>query len=208
MVDKKQVDLIPEDPDDFALTGGVIEGLTYEQEEAERKLAIEKKGQEEAPELFTSISEKPSKYQTRAEKLIKELSSIADKLIPAKIDSPEDLNTYLIAKNVASKIENFIVVYLDSRNQILGSEICSSGTVNKAIVYPREVLKRCLKMNATGVILAHNHPSGEVEPSCNDIHLTGLISKACDSLDIKLLDHIITSNRSEKIFSFAQENIL
>jgi DNA repair protein RadC len=121
-------------------------------------------------------------------------------------DSPENVVAFASQKLSSNKEEAFMVIYLDARNKINEYEIINEGTVNKAVVYPRNVIKNALKHNATGIILVHNHPSGESEPSGNDIHLTGLISQAAGSMDIKLLDHIIVAGNS--FFSFAQENIL
>lgn len=121
-------------------------------------------------------------------------------------DSPDNVVAFASQKISSKKEEAFMVIYLDARNKINEYEIINEGTVNKAVVYPRNVIKNALKHNATGIILVHNHPSGESEPSGNDIHLTGLISQAAGSMDIKLLDHIIVAGNS--FFSFAQENIL
>lgn len=121
-------------------------------------------------------------------------------------ESPEKVVAFAESKLASNKDEAFMVIYLDIRNKINDYEIINEGTVDKAVVYPRNVIKNALKNNASGIILVHNHPSGECDPSSNDIHLTGLISKACSSMDIKLLDHIIVSEK--KYFSFAQENIL
>lgn len=130
-------------------------------------------------------------------------AEIKDKEI---FDSPEKVVAFASQKLSPMKDEAFMVIYLDSRNKINEYEIINEGTVNKAVVYPRNVIKNALKHNATGIIIIHNHPSGESSPSANDIHLTELISQAASAMDIKLLDHIIVAGTES--FSFAQESLL
>jgi len=123
-----------------------------------------------------------------------------------KIDSPNDVVAFASSKLASLKEEAFLVIYVNSRNKIEHFEIINEGTTDKAVVYPRNVIKNALKHNATGIILVHNHPSGECEPSANDIHLTGLINDAARAMDIKLLDHIVVAGTQH--FSFANESIL
>ncbi|MCP4762136.1 MAG: hypothetical protein GY870_10160 [archaeon] len=91
--------------------------------------------------------------------------------------------------------EEFLkVIYLNKANVIIAFEELSKGTLDQAHVYPREVLKRAIEMGASGIILVHNHPSGTLKPSSQDIQITRKISAACLSLDIEVLDHIIISS--------------
>ncbi len=92
-----------------------------------------------------------------------------------------------------SKKEHFIVFYLDSRNQEIQKEIVSIGILNESLVHPREVFENAIKNNAAAIIIAHNHPSGSIEPSEADISVTKRLVSAGKILDIEVLDHIIVS---------------
>lgn len=92
-----------------------------------------------------------------------------------------------------SKREQFVVFYLDSRSQEIQREIISVGTLNESLVHPREVFEGAIKNNAASIIIAHNHPSGDVEPSHADLEITKKLIQAGKILDIKMLDHIIVS---------------
>ena len=95
-----------------------------------------------------------------------------------------------------SKKEHFVVFYLDSRNQEIQREIISVGTLNESLVHPREVFEGAIKHNAAGIILAHNHPSGDVEPSEADIEITKKLIHAGKILDIKVLNHVIVVEKN------------
>ena len=92
-----------------------------------------------------------------------------------------------------SKKEHFVVFYLDSRNQEIQREIISVGTLNESLVHPREVFEGAIKYNAAGIILSHNHPSGDIEPSEADIEITKKLVYAGKILDIKVINHIIVT---------------
>ncbi len=94
-----------------------------------------------------------------------------------------------------SKKEHFVVFYLDSRNQEIKREIISIGTLNESLVHPREVFEGAIKNNASSVIVAHNHPSGDLEPSEADIEITKKLIHAGKILDIKIIDHIVVSEK-------------
>ncbi len=87
--------------------------------------------------------------------------------------------------------EQFRVLFLDKKNRLIADEILGRGTVDRAPVYPREVIKRALDLNATAIILAHNHPSGDPTPSQSDIDMTHKIMDAARSMGIVVHDHII-----------------
>lgn len=87
--------------------------------------------------------------------------------------------------------EQFRVLYLDKKNQLIRDEIQGKGTVDHTPVYPREVVRRALELSATAIILVHNHPSGDPTPSKADIEMTKNIVKIASSLDITVHDHII-----------------
>lgn len=104
------------------------------------------------------------------------------------------------------KDEEFCVIYLDVRNQIIEFETVQKGIVNQAVVYPRQVLESALKKKASAIILAHNHPSGHVRPSDADIRLTKTIQETAKILDILVHDHIIIGE--DRFFSFREEGLM
>ncbi|MCL4748425.1 MAG: DNA repair protein RadC, partial [Burkholderiaceae bacterium] len=87
--------------------------------------------------------------------------------------------------------EEFRILFLDKRNQLIADEVQQTGTVDHAPVYPREVIKRALELAATAVILVHNHPSGDPTPSRADIQMTQAIAEIAKPLGIAVHDHII-----------------
>jgi DNA repair protein RadC len=87
--------------------------------------------------------------------------------------------------------EQFRILFLDKRNQVIADEVQQTGTVDHAPVYPREIVKRALELSATAVILVHNHPSGDPTPSRADINMTKQIAAAAKPLEITVHDHII-----------------
>ena len=89
------------------------------------------------------------------------------------------------------KQESFFVITLDSSHQIIKAHTITTGIVNRTIVHPREVFRPCLEDNAAFLMVAHNHPSGKLEPSPEDIDMTRRIKEAGEIMDITLLDHII-----------------
>lgn len=95
-----------------------------------------------------------------------------------------------------SKKEHFVVFYLDSRNQEIQREIISVGTLNESLVHPREVFEGAIKNNAASIIIAHNHPSEDLEPSEADIEITKKLIHAGKILDIKIISHIVVTNNS------------
>ena len=98
---------------------------------------------------------------------------------------------------VRGEVERFHVLYLDRKNRIISDELLSTGTVDHVPVYPREVIKRALMLNASALILIHNHPSGDPAPSEADLGMTKEIQKGCKYLGLTLHDHIVVGAGSE-----------
>ena len=96
--------------------------------------------------------------------------------------------------------EHFRVLFLDRKNRLIADEILGQGTVDRAPVYPREILKRALALESTAIILAHNHPSGDPTPSQSDIDMTKEIMQACRAIRVSVHDHLIIGR--ENIASF------
>ncbi|MGC9375835.1 MAG: JAB domain-containing protein [Bacteroidales bacterium] len=153
------------------------------------------------------------KYPIISEKefLLKEVhvSYKKKKLYPVKINCSESVADFLGRiwdKNLIGIIEQFVIVCLDRANNIVGYRVVSSGGIFQASVDIRLILSIALNTLATSIILAHNHPSGEVEPSEKDFMVTYNIQDAARYLDIEVVDHIIiTENR---YLSFADSGYL
>ena len=98
------------------------------------------------------------------------------------------------------EMEQFRVLYLDRKNILIADEEQAKGTVDHVPVYPREVAKRALELNASAIILVHNHPSGDPSPSRSDIDMTRQVAAACDALGLTLHDHLIIGKSRELSF--------
>jgi DNA repair protein RadC len=98
---------------------------------------------------------------------------------------------YLTAALAHERVEQARVLFLDSKNRLLADEIQGRGTVNQTMVYPREIVRRALELNSTGIVLVHNHPSGDPAASREDMAMTKNVQRAAAALGIALLDHII-----------------
>ena len=110
---------------------------------------------------------------------------------------------YPVMKNLSH--EEVMVIFLNSMNAVLHLETLYKGTTGEVAFGSRDILSRALSVNATAVIVAHNHPSGDPSPSRCDISQTDKLKSACDALDVALLDHIIISKG--KYYSFADEAV-
>ncbi|VEH57162.1 DNA repair protein RadC [Providencia rustigianii] len=109
--------------------------------------------------------------------------------------SPEMLKNRLMELFAGQEREVFMVIFLNNQNQIICHEEMFKGTVNRVEVHPREILRFAMKMNASSIILAHNHPSGNPEPSIADKQMTERIHSACSIMGIKLLDHFVVGHK-------------
>ena len=97
-------------------------------------------------------------------------------------------------------VEQFRVLFLDRKNRLIADEVLGKGTIDRAPVYPREIVKRGLALEATAIILAHNHPSGDPTPSQSDIDMTFMIVETCNAVSISVHDHLVIGR--EEIASF------
>jgi DNA repair protein RadC len=102
---------------------------------------------------------------------------------------------YCRAAMAFSNVEQFRILFLDKRNQLIADEVQQTGTVDHAPVYPREVVKRALELSASAVILVHNHPSGDPTPSSADVAMTREIASVAKPLGIVVHDHIIVGRQ-------------
>lgn len=116
------------------------------------------------------------------------------------LHSSRDVRDYLEHALRGLKREVLSVIYLDAAHGILGSEVVAEGTINVNTVYPRELVQRALANHAAALIVAHNHPSGSLQPSLQDVTLTRNLYMICSYLQIQLLDHFIIG---DGVYSFA-----
>lgn len=128
----------------------------------------------------------------------------------AVINCPSDIGKHirkLLRKedSVSRDKEHFWVIILDTRNRIRIVELVSLGTLNSSLVHPREVYRRAVRFGASSLILAHSHPSGDCEPSEEDISLTRRLAEAGKIIGIEILDHIIVGNDT---LSFKERGLL
>ena len=123
-----------------------------------------------------------------------------------KISNKDILLKYLRNKIGYEEIEKFYVIYLSSSNEVIEFEENSTGTLDRSSVYPREIYKRVINLNAKLIILAHNHPSDNITPSKSDIELTNEIAKGLKNFGALLIEHIIITKNS--YFSFLEEGLI
>ena len=132
----------------------------------------------------------------------------AKEKLPKKIifDSPQVVATFLQEKIGREKKEHFYILALDSRNNLIKMNNVSTGTLDASLVHPREVFKEAIQASAAQVIIAHNHPSGDPEPSEGDLVITNRLVEAGKILGIAVVDHIIVT--SNKFLSFKERKLL
>ena len=123
-----------------------------------------------------------------------------------KISNKDILLKYLRNKIGYEEIEKFYVLYLSSSNEVIEFEENSVGTLDRSSVYPREIYKKIINLNAKSVILAHNHPSDNIIPSKCDIELTNEIARGLKNFGALLIEHIIITKNS--YFSFLEEGLI
>jgi DNA repair protein RadC len=121
-------------------------------------------------------------------------------------DSPEAARKYLPAMLGAREAEVFCVAHLDSRHRLIAFEEMFFGTIDGASVHPREVVKSALRHNSAALVLVHNHPSGNEDPSQADQLITARLREALGLVDIRVLDHFIVAG--DKVTSFAERGLL
>ena len=128
----------------------------------------------------------------------------------AIITGPADVGNHLrklLQKedSLSREREHFWIIILNTRNRIRFVELVSLGTMNASLVHPREVYRRAIKSGASALIIGHNHPSGDCEPSEDDISLTRKLMEAGKIIGIEILDHIIIGNTT---LSFKEKGLL
>nr|WP_200832232.1 DNA repair protein RadC [Cognatazoarcus halotolerans] len=120
--------------------------------------------------------------------------------------SPQILRDWL--RLYCAKLENevFLVIYLDAQHRLIEAEELFRGTLTQTSVYPREVVKGALARNASALAVAHNHPSGEAEPSRADEMLTQTLKSALSLVDVRVIDHFVVAG--DRVISFAERGLI
>ena len=120
--------------------------------------------------------------------------------------APDVVKDYLKLHFAGREYESFVVLYLDAQNCLIEVEELFRGTLTQTSVYPREVVKSALRFNAAAVMLSHNHPSGSVNPSRADEHLTQTLKAALSLVDVRVLDHLVIAGNMS--LSFAERGLI
>ena len=133
--------------------------------------------------------------------------SLAQRLAQRTVlSSPQQVKDFLRLQLAHEGQEVFAVMFLDVQNQLIRFEEMFRGTLSQTSVYPREVVKRALALQASAVILAHNHPSGTAEPSRADEFLTQTLKQALQLIDVRVIDHLVVGG--DQAISFAERGLL
>lgn len=162
------------------------------------------------PDLSTSPTIKPGRSKFISSYRV---TLVHDRYLPFKqcrLNNSEQAHPIirtLIKQHGQSDREQFCVLFMNAKNEVSGANIVATGGISSAQVSPREVIKPAILANAFAVLLGHNHPSGDPEPSPEDIELTKRIILACCTVGIAVHDHIIVSTLDDRYYSFADSGL-
>lgn len=143
---------------------------------------------------------------------IQAVLELAQRQLREKLERVDALsNSRMTRDYLRSRMRNyqrevFTCLYLDNQHRVVSVEELFQGTIDGAAVYPREVVKRCLHNNAAAVIFAHNHPSGLAEPSQADLSITRRLQQALNTVDVRVLDHVVVGH--DEVVSFAERGLI
>ena len=207
------------------LQGGIDGFLDYEVVELLLSLVSRKNQKSTARRLLSRFKTISGVLQATPEELqqvdgvgpmnyfgIKLVQEVARRNLQEKIHNAEfahsapDVVAYLRHALRDRRREQFLVLYLDNRNRIMALETLFQGSLNCSVVYPREVVRRALEHNAAAVVLVHNHPSGNPNPSADDRNITRKIQHALHTVDIRVHDHLIVAGND--FVSFANTGLM
>jgi len=148
--------------------------------------------------------EKPFRLDVVSIRLVKDAPLFSDR----PINTPEDAAALLGSCLCEMDREVICVVNLNADNVPINCNFASVGTVNRALMCPRELFKTSILSNAAKIMLVHNHPGGNLKPSRDDVMTTDLMAKLCSMMGIPLIDHVIVGRDNREIFSFFGKGIL
>lgn len=123
--------------------------------------------------------------------LFRRTNRLKDKGFKVKIKNAEDVYNYFKDELEVKNKEHFYALFLDTKNKIIGQELISVGTLNASLIHPREVFNPAIKASCNSIILVHNHPSGDSNPSSEDKEVTKMLYNAGHLLKIKVVDHVV-----------------
>lgn len=158
------------------------------------------------------IQDRHGNYRRRGSITEQDILAAAETLLRAKLErqgsisNPQDAGDFLRMRLGALLHEEFHIVWLDNRHRILDCQKLFTGTVDGASVHPREVVRAALAINASAVVLAHNHPSGVAEPSSADRSITQELIAALRLIDVRVLDHLVIA--AGEVVSMAARGLL
>lgn len=175
--------------------------ILNEDEKGLRNIA---EGSIEKYKTFKGINDVKAAQLMAVAEISKRISTL--KIEKIKISSPSDAAVVMMEEMRYYKKEYFKIILLDTKNNIKKVSEISIGSLNSSIVHPREVFSEAVINSASSIILVHNHPSGESEPSNEDINLTNRLDECGKILGIKVLDHIIIGDGV--FYSFKEEGLL
>ncbi|MDE2169409.1 MAG: DNA repair protein RadC [Sphingomonadales bacterium] len=147
-----------------------------------------------------------SGYGPEVEQALQNLHTAMEQVLHGRIVDRPVLSSepavldYLRARIAFAPVEHFRVLFLNAANRLLADEEFAIGTVTAVHVYPREIVRRCLELGATAIVLAHNHPSGDPEPSPADRLMTDAIARAASCFDVVIHDHLVLARRGSVSF--------
>ena len=124
------------------------------------------------------------------------------------INASSALINYLKLVMATRETEQCRVIYLSNDNKIIAEEVISEGVEDQTAVYPRMIMRKAMERFATGIIVVHNHPTGQLRPSHADISITRKLAAAADTLDIRFLDHVIIGMEEAGYFSFRENGMI
>lgn len=158
------------------------------------------------------FQDQAGKYRTKSAVTKQQIINFARELIIPDfigntiLSSSAEAASFLQIALADERKENFGVIFLASSMKVIAFEVLETGTISVNTIYPRNILTRVIELNAQYVVLAHNHPSGTIQPSTPDYELTKKIQKVLEVIDVKVQDHIIVGGN--KYFSFADNGAL
>ena len=158
------------------------------------------------------INEEPNQFSVTRPVTAEEILAMAKQLIHKQFErgqsltQPDHAREFLMLELAMLEHEAFYCIFLDNQHRILETKTCFEGSIASANVYPRELVKQALKLNACAMILAHNHPSGIAEPSECDRAITKRLIDALNLVEVRVLDHFIIAGTEQ--YSFAEHGLL
>jgi DNA repair protein RadC len=168
-------------------------------------------GQTASSEQMTLLGEEHTTKPKPASVPVYKVTLVREGRVPCynhQLRSSADASTLLHTYLADVDREHFVVLMLDQKNKIIGIHTVSIGSLSASVVHPREVFKPAILSNAANILLAHNHPSGQPQPSQEDRVLTVRLVAAGKLLGISVLDHVIIGDGTSAYFSFADEGLL